>query len=118
MFFLQYSNQKNDSISSFDYKFSLLITVYQIFGPYLSLNFARLLLSITSAFCIGKWNCILTINDDKSFCQKVLTLSAFLFLVIEPFVTVYHRYAIFFRPISPSTEQTLIVVNRTVVGNV
>ena len=44
------------------------------------------------------------INDDKTFCQKVLTLSAFLFLVIEPFVTVYHRYAIFFRPISPSAE--------------
>ena len=62
------------------------------------------------------------INDDKSFCQKVLTLSAFLCLVIKSFVTVYHRYAIFFRPISPSTEnselQTLIVVNRTVIGNV
>ena len=44
------------------------------------------------------------INDDKTFCQKVLTLSAFLCLVIKSFITVYHRYAIFLRPISPSTE--------------
>ena len=62
------------------------------------------------------------INDDKTFYHKALVWSAFLFLVIEPFVTVYHRYAIFLRPISPSTEkselQTLIVVNRTVIGNV
>ena len=81
------------------------------------------------------------INDDKTFYQKVLTLSAFLFLVIKPLVTVYHRYAIFLRPISPSTEIrsykpyklllhnscnlnyyhpicSIIVVNRTVIGNV
>ncbi len=82
------------------------------------------------------------INDDKSFCQKVLTLSAFLCLVIKSFVTVYHRYAIFFRPISPSSKKigvaslnklllhnscklnyyhpicSIIVVNRTVIGNV
>ena len=35
----------------------------------------------------------------------MLTLSAFLFLVIKPLVTVYHRYAIFLRPISPSTKK-------------
>ena len=46
------------------------------------------------------------INDDKTFCQKVLTLSAFLCLVIKSFITVYHRYAIFFRPISLSTENS------------
>ena len=46
------------------------------------------------------------INDDKTFYHKALTLSAFLFLVIKPLVTVYHRYAIFFRPISPSTENS------------
>ena len=66
------------------------------------------------------------INDDKTFCQKVLTLSAFLCLVIKSFITVYNRYAIFLRPISPSTEilelQALInycciiVVNRTVMS--
>ena len=44
------------------------------------------------------------INDDKSFCQKVLTLSAFLCLVFKSFITVYHRYAIYLRPISPSTK--------------
>ena len=82
------------------------------------------------------------INDDKTFCQKVLTLSAFLCLVIKSFITVYHRYAIFFRPISPSSQKigvasrnklllhnscklncynpicSIIVVNRSVVGNV
>ena len=81
------------------------------------------------------------INDDKTFYHKALVWSAFLFLVIKPLVTVYHRYAIFLRPISPSTEnselQTLklllhnscklnyynpicsiIVVNRSVIGNV
>ena len=42
------------------------------------------------------------INDDKTFYHKALVWSAFLFLVIKPLVTVYHRYAIFFRPISPS----------------
>ena len=46
------------------------------------------------------------INDDKTFYQKVLTLSAFLCLVIKSFVIVYHRYAIFFRPISPSAENS------------
>ena len=44
------------------------------------------------------------INDDKTFYHKALVWSAFLFLVIKPLVTVYLRYAIFFRPISPSTE--------------
>ena len=44
------------------------------------------------------------INDDKTFYHKALVWSAFLFLVIKPLVTVYHRYAIFLRPISPSTE--------------
>ena len=44
------------------------------------------------------------INDDKTFYHKAPVWSAFLFLVIKPLVTVYHRYAIFFRPISPSTE--------------
>ena len=81
------------------------------------------------------------INDDKTFCQKVLTLSAFLCLVIKSVITVYHRYAIFLRPISPSTEIrsykpyklllhnscklnyyhpicSIIVVNRTVIGRV
>ena len=40
----------------------------------------------------------------KHFITKRSFGVLFLFLVIEPFVTVYHRYAIFFRPISPSTE--------------
>ena len=40
------------------------------------------------------------INDDKTFYHKALVWSAFLFLVIKPLVTVYHRYAIFLRPIS------------------
>ena len=63
------------------------------------------------------------INDDKTFYHKALVWSAFLFLVIKPLVTVYHRYAIFLRPISPSTEISelqaginyycIIVVNRT-----
>ena len=44
------------------------------------------------------------INDDKTFYRKALERVLFLFLVIKPFVTVYHRYAIFFRPILPSTE--------------
>ena len=66
----------------------------------------------------------------------------FLCLVIKSFITVYHRYAIFLRPISPSSKKigvaslnklllhnscklnyyhpiySIIVVNRTVVGNV
>ena len=82
------------------------------------------------------------INDDKSFYHKAIILSAFLCLVIKSFVTVYHRYAIFFRPISPSSQKngvaslnklllrnscklnyyhpicSIIVVNRTVIGNV
>ena len=82
------------------------------------------------------------INDDKTFYHKALVWSAFLFLVIKPLVTVYHRYAIFLRPISPSTKKigaaswnklllhnscklnyynpicSIIVVNRSVVGNV
>ena len=68
------------------------------------------------------------INDDKTFYHKALKMSAFLFLMIKPFVTVYHRFAIFLRPISASTEipelQALInycciiVVNRAVIGNV
>ena len=82
------------------------------------------------------------INNDKTFCQKVLTLSAFLCLVIKSFITVYHRYAIFLRPISPSSQKiggarlnklllhnscklnyynpicSIIVVNRSVVVNV
>ena len=61
------------------------------------------------------------INDDKTFCQKVLTLSAFLCLVIKSFITVYHRYAIFFRPISSSAEipelQALIKYYRIIVAN-
>ena len=44
------------------------------------------------------------INDDKIFYHKALILSTFLCLVIKSFITVYHRYAIFFRPISPSTK--------------
>ena len=32
-------------------------------------------------------------------------MSAFLFLVTKPFITVYHRYAIFLRPISPSSKK-------------
>ena len=43
-------------------------------------------------------------TDDKTSYHKALERVLFLFLVIEPFVTAYHRYAIFFRPISPSTE--------------
>ena len=82
------------------------------------------------------------INDDKTFYHKALVWSVFLFLVIELFVTVYHRYAIFLRPISPSIKIigvaslnklllhnscklnyyhpicSIIVVNRTVIGNV
>ena len=46
------------------------------------------------------------INDDKTFYHKALVLSAFLCLVIKSFITVYHRYAIFLRPISPSTENS------------
>ena len=38
------------------HQLSSLITVYQIFGPYLSLNLVRLLLSIPLTFCIGKYN--------------------------------------------------------------
>ena len=67
------------------------------------------------------------INDDKTFYHKALVWSAFLFLVIKPLVTVYHRYAIFLRPISPSTEISelqaginyycIIVANRAVIGN-
>ena len=36
---------------------SLILIIYhfyQIFGPYLSLNFVKFLLSITLTFCIGK----------------------------------------------------------------
>ena len=82
------------------------------------------------------------INDDKTFYRKALERVLFLFLVIKPFVTVYHRYAIFFRPISPSSQKigvaslnklllhnscklnyyhpicSIIVVNRAVIGNV
>ena len=36
------------------HQLSSFITVYQIFGPYLSLNFVKFLLSITLTFCIGK----------------------------------------------------------------
>jgi len=61
------------------------------------------------------------INDDKTFCQKMLTLSAFLCLVIKSFVIVYRRYAIFLRPISPSTEipelQALINYYCIIVAN-
>ena len=46
------------------------------------------------------------INDDKTFYPKALVWSAFLCLVMKSFITVYHRYAIFFRPISPSTENS------------
>ena len=82
------------------------------------------------------------INDDKTFYHKALVWSAFLCLVIKSFITVYHRYAIFFRPISPSSKKigvaslnklllhnicklnyynpicSIIVVNRTIIGNV
>ena len=44
------------------------------------------------------------INDDKTFYPKALVWSAFLCLAIKSFITVFHRYAIFLRPISPSTE--------------
>ena len=64
----------------------------------------------------------------KHFITKRSFRVLFLFLVIKPLVTVYHHYAIFFRPISPSTEISelhaginyycIIVVNRSVVGNV
>ena len=86
------------------HQLSSFIAVNQIFGPYLNLNFVRLLLSITFTFCIGKQNCILTINDDKTFYHKGSFGVLFLCIVIKPFITVYHRYAIFLRPISPSTE--------------
>ena len=82
------------------------------------------------------------INDDKTFYHKALVWSTFLCLVIKSFVSVYHRYAIFLRPISPSSKKigaasrnklllhnscklncynpicSIIVVNRSVVGNV
>ena len=61
------------------------------------------------------------INDDKTFYRKALEIVLFLFLVIKPFVTVYHRYAIFLRPISPSTEiselQALINYYCIIVAN-
>ena len=40
----------------------------------------------------------------KHFVTKRSFGVLFLFLVIKPLVTVYHRYAIFLRPISPPTE--------------
>ena len=65
------------------------------------------------------------INDDKTSYHKALERVLFLFLVIKPFVTVYRRYAIFFRPISPSTEISelqaginyycIIVANYTII---
>ena len=36
------------------HQLSSFTAVYQIFGPYLSLNFVKFLLSITLTFCIGK----------------------------------------------------------------
>ena len=36
------------------HQLSSFITVYQIFGPYLSRNFVKFLLSIFFTFCIGK----------------------------------------------------------------
>ncbi len=78
----------------------------------------------------------------KHFITKRSFGVLFLFLVIKPFVTVYHRYAIFLRPISPSSKKigvaslnklllhkscklsyyrpicSVIVVNRTIIGNV
>ena len=51
------------------------------------------------------------INDDKAFYHKALKMSAFLFLVIKPFITVYHRYAIFLRPISPPMSNVIIQEN-------
>ena len=36
-----------------------------------------------------------TINNDKSFYYKALILSAFVFLAIKSFITVYRYYAIF-----------------------
>ena len=61
------------------------------------------------------------INDDETFCQKVLTLSAFLCLEIKSFIDVYHRYAIFLRPISAPTEisemQALINYYCIIVAN-
>ena len=62
------------------YRLSSLITVYQIFGPYLSRKYVKFLLSITLTFCIGKYNCILTINDDTTFYHKALPVSAFFVL--------------------------------------
>ena len=82
------------------------------------------------------------INDDKTFYHKALVWSAFLFLVIKPLVTVYHRYAIFLSPYFTLNRNSgaaslnklllhnscklnyyhpicsIIVVNRTVIGNV
>ena len=41
----------------------------------------------------------------KHFITKRSKWALFLFLVIKPLVTVYHRYAIFLRPISPSSKK-------------
>ena len=41
----------------------------------------------------------------KHFVTKRSFGVLFLFLVIKPLVTVYHRYAIFLRPISPSSKK-------------